>query len=157
MRTRRRPAGALRQQLVDKAIGYGVPGVRADGNDIFAVYRVTKDAVDHARTGGGVTLSELPRATYRRKGHAEHDSQSYVPPGEIDDWAAHNDPIDRYMTRLTGEFGFDHAELAAIDDEVRATVDVLQPMRRRPPCDGPDALRGVRRSRRDAGALPAAK
>ena len=137
--TNRQTAAA---RLVDKAIGYGVPGVRADGNDILEVYRVTKDAVDHARAGGGVTLLEL--MTYRRKGHAEHDSQSYVPPGEIDDWAAHNDPIDRYMTRLTGEFGFDHAELAAIDDEVRATVDAATDVAEASlPCDGPDALRGV--------------
>ncbi len=129
-------------RLVDKAIGYGVPGVRADGNDILEVYRVTKEAVDHARGGGGVTLLEL--MTYRRKGHAEHDSQSYVPPGEIDDWAANNDPVDRYMARLTSEFGVDRGELAAIDDEVRATVDAATDLAEAsPPCDGPDALRGV--------------
>src|SRR3954469_8770987 len=61
----------------DKAIGYGIPGVRADGNDVVATYQVTKEAVDRARAGGGVTLIEL--MTYRRKGHAEHDNQSYVP------------------------------------------------------------------------------
>src|SRR5215218_4334211 len=79
----------------DKAIGYGIPGLQADGNDVLAVYDVTKQAVDRARTGGGVTLIEL--MTYRRKGHAEHDNQSYVPAGEIDRWAAENDPIDRYL------------------------------------------------------------
>src|SRR6185369_10167178 len=59
-------------RLVDKAIGYGVAGVRTDGNDVLEVYQVTKQAVEHARNGGGVTLIEL--VTYRRKGHAEHDS-----------------------------------------------------------------------------------
>src|SRR3970040_1389522 len=49
-------------------------GVRADGNDVLAVYDVTKDAVERARAGEGVTLIEL--MTYRRKGHAEHDNQS---------------------------------------------------------------------------------
>src|SRR5689334_24247918 len=77
-------------QFVDKAIGYGVTGAQADGNDVLAVYDVTKDAVDRARAGGGVTLIEL--MTYRRKGHAEHDNQSYVAPGEIERWAAENDP-----------------------------------------------------------------
>src|SRR6476619_951798 len=43
------------RQFVDKAIGYGVEGFQADGNDVLAVYDVTKMAVDHARAGGGVT------------------------------------------------------------------------------------------------------
>jgi pyruvate dehydrogenase E1 component alpha subunit/2-oxoisovalerate dehydrogenase E1 component alpha subunit len=137
-------------RLVDKAAGYGVPGVRADGNDVLEVYRVTRAAVDNARAGGGVTLLEL--MTYRRKGHAEHDSQSYVPPGEIETWAATNDPVDRYVARLTGEFGFDATELAAIDDEIRATVDaVTDEAESAPPCDGPDALRGVYA---DPGEMP---
>ena len=78
------------KQFVDKAIGYGVAGAQADGNDVLAVYDVTKAAVDRARRGEGVTLVEL--MTYRRKGHAEHDNQSYVPPGEIERWAEENDP-----------------------------------------------------------------
>jgi TPP-dependent pyruvate/acetoin dehydrogenase alpha subunit len=40
--------------------------------------------------------------TYRRKGHAEHDDQRYVPPGEIEWWEKHNDPIDRYERYLLG-------------------------------------------------------
>ncbi|HZE73904.1 MAG TPA: thiamine pyrophosphate-dependent dehydrogenase E1 component subunit alpha, partial [Gemmatimonadales bacterium] len=63
-------------RLADKAAGYGIPGVSADGNDVVAVYQVTREAVDRARRGGGVTLIEV--VTYRRKGHAEHDDQSYV-------------------------------------------------------------------------------
>ncbi|MGH7637437.1 MAG: thiamine pyrophosphate-dependent dehydrogenase E1 component subunit alpha [Gemmatimonadaceae bacterium] len=109
------------RQFVDKAIGYGVPGDQADGNDVLAVYDVTKRAVDRARAGGGVTLIEL--MTYRRKGHAEHDNQSYVPTGEIERWERDNDPIDRYIRRLTEEFRFDGADLTAIDDRVRLEVD----------------------------------
>src|SRR5687768_4428444 len=86
-------------ELKDKAIGYGIPGERADGNDVLAVYDVTKRAVDRARRGEGVSLIEL--VTYRRKGHAEHDNQSYVPAGEGERWAAENDPLDRYVARLT--------------------------------------------------------
>jgi TPP-dependent pyruvate/acetoin dehydrogenase alpha subunit len=109
------------KQFVDKAIGYGVVGEQADGNDVLAVYDVTKRAVDRARAGGGVTLIEL--MTYRRKGHAEHDNQSYVPPGEIERWAEENDPIDRYVRRLRDEFKFDPADIARIDDRVRGEVD----------------------------------
>src|SRR6185437_16238328 len=108
------------KKLVDKAIGYGIAGEQADGNDVIATYEVTKRAVDRARSGGGVTLIEL--MTYRRKGHAEHDNQSYVPPGEIDRWAAENDPVDRYVKRLVGE-GFDQSEMAALDARVKDEID----------------------------------
>lgn len=129
-------------QFVDKAIGYGVPGVRCDGNDVITAWQVTRDAVAHARNGGGVTLIEM--LTYRRKGHAEHDNQSYVAPGEIERWAAENDPIDRYIARLTTEFGMPIDQLMAIDDRVRAEVDAATDLAEAsPPCDGPDALRGV--------------
>lgn len=109
------------RRFVDKAPGYGVHGASADGNDVLAVYDVTKEAVDRARAGGGVTLIEL--ITYRRKGHAEHDNQSYVAPGEIERWAAENDPLDRYVQRLRGELGVSEAEVSGVDDRVRAEVD----------------------------------
>ena len=98
-----------------------MPGEQADGNDVLAVYDVTKRAVDRARAGGGVTLIEL--LTYRRKGHAEHDNQSYVPKGEMERWERENDPIDRYMKRLVKEFEFEAADLERIDDRVRSEVD----------------------------------
>ena len=109
------------ERLADKAAGYGIPGVRADGNDVVEVYRTTRDAVDRARRGEGVTLIEF--MTYRRKGHAEHDNQSYVPPGEIDRWARENDPLDRYVSRLTGPDEFEAAELEAIDRRVTEEID----------------------------------
>jgi TPP-dependent pyruvate/acetoin dehydrogenase alpha subunit len=130
------------KQFVDKAIGYGVPGEQADGNDVLAVYEVTKRAVDRARAGGGVTLIEL--MTYRRKGHAEHDNQSYVPAGEIERWERENDPIDRYARRLTEEFAFDLTEVEAIDERVRAEVDAAtDEAEKSPPPEALDALEGI--------------
>jgi len=129
------------RQLVDKAIGYGIAGEQADGNDVIATYEVTKRAVDRARAGGGVTLVEL--ITYRRKGHAEHDNQSYVPPGEIDKWATENDPIDRYVTRLRGD-GFEESELAAIDKRVLDEIDRATDAAEAAPMPDPtDALVGI--------------
>jgi pyruvate dehydrogenase E1 component alpha subunit/2-oxoisovalerate dehydrogenase E1 component alpha subunit len=129
------------RQLVDKAIGYGIAGERADGNDVIATYEVTKRAVDRARDGGGVTLIEL--VTYRRKGHAEHDNQSYVPPGEIDRWANENDPIDRYSKRLLGE-GFDKPALDGIDTRVKAEIDRATDEAEASPMPDPtDALVGI--------------
>jgi pyruvate dehydrogenase E1 component alpha subunit/2-oxoisovalerate dehydrogenase E1 component alpha subunit len=109
------------ERLADKAAGYGIPGVRADGNDVIASYQVTRDAVARARRGEGVTLVEL--MTYRRKGHAEHDNQSYVPDGEIERWARENDPLDRYVQRLTGGEGVAPSELEALDTRVQAEID----------------------------------
>ncbi|HEY5021594.1 MAG TPA: thiamine pyrophosphate-dependent dehydrogenase E1 component subunit alpha [Gemmatimonadaceae bacterium] len=129
------------KQLVDKAIGYGIAGEQADGNDVIATYEVTKRAVDRARAGGGVTLIEL--ITYRRKGHAEHDNQSYVPPGEIERWASENDPIDRYVKRLLGE-GVDQSELNAIDARVKEEIDVATDEAEASPMPDPtDALVGL--------------
>ncbi len=130
------------EKFVDKAIGYGIPGEQADGNDVVAVYDVTKRAVDRARVGGGVTLIEL--ITYRRKGHAEHDDQSYVPPGEIERWAAENDPIDRYRARLADELEFEQAEIDAADARVRREVDDATDIAERSLMPEPlDALAGV--------------
>jgi pyruvate dehydrogenase E1 component alpha subunit/2-oxoisovalerate dehydrogenase E1 component alpha subunit len=126
----------------DKAVGYGVPGVRADGNDVVATYQVTKEAVDRARAGEGVTLIEL--MTYRRKGHAEHDNQSYVPAGEIDRWARENDPVDRYFRELTSGQGVLPAELEAIDVRVKLEIDRATDEAEASPAPEPrDALRGV--------------
>jgi pyruvate dehydrogenase E1 component alpha subunit/2-oxoisovalerate dehydrogenase E1 component alpha subunit len=129
-------------RFLDKAIGYGIPGVQADGNDVLAVYDATKPAVDAARRGGGVTLIEL--MTYRRKGHAEHDNQSYVPAGEIERWERENDPIVRYIARLTDEFGFSREELAVVEGRVRQEIDVATDEAERSPAPAAlDALVGM--------------
>jgi len=130
------------KQFIDKAAGYGIAGERADGNDVLAVYDVVKRAVDRARRGEGVTLVEL--VTYRRKGHAEHDNQSYVPAGEIDRWAAENDPLDRYLRVLREDVGVSDAELAAIDERVQREIDEATDVAEQSPMPEPlEALRGV--------------
>jgi pyruvate dehydrogenase E1 component alpha subunit/2-oxoisovalerate dehydrogenase E1 component alpha subunit len=104
---------------VDKADGYGVAGEQVDGNDVLAVYGAAKRAVERARAGEGVTLIEV--LTYRRRGHAEHDDQRYVPAGEIDRWATGNDPVDRYVAVLRENGWIEAAQLDAED----AVVDAL--------------------------------
>ena len=86
------------RDLAEKAAGYGIPAHIVDGNDVVACYEVTKHAAEYARRGGGAVLIEAK--TYRRKGHAEHDDQRYVAPGEIEWWETHNDPVDRYERYL---------------------------------------------------------
>ena len=82
------------RNLVEKAGAFGIPGHIVDGNDVIACYEVTNRAIEHARAGHGAVLIEAK--TYRRKGHAEHDDQRYIPEGEIEWWEKHNDPIDRF-------------------------------------------------------------
>lgn len=130
------------RQMIDKAVGYGVAQSQADGNDVLAVYDATKGAVDRARAGGGVTIVEL--ITYRRKGHAEHDNQSYVPEGEIEWWAANNDPLDRYQQVLRTGVGCSEEEIAAVDERVHREVDEATEIAERSPVpEARDALLGV--------------
>jgi TPP-dependent pyruvate/acetoin dehydrogenase alpha subunit len=130
------------KQFVDKAIGYGVYGEQCDGNDVLAVYDCTKRAVDRARAGEGVSLLEL--MTYRRKGHAEHDNQSYVPDGEIERWAAENDPIDRFVRVLRDREGVSAETLAEIDARIVREIDAATDEAERSGVPDPlDALVGV--------------
>ncbi len=130
------------RSFVVKAVGYGIAGERADGNDVVATYEATKRAVDRARAGGGVSLIEL--VTYRRKGHAEHDNQSYVPPGEIERWERENDPLDRYARVLVERDGVTAAELGAIDARVQSEIDAATDDASAAPMpEGRDALNGV--------------
>ncbi len=107
--------------LAEKAKGYGIPTVTVDGNDVLAVYTATKHAVERARRGKGVHFIEVK--TYRRKGHAEHDDQHYVPKDELERWARDNDPVDRYVQRLLESETVTEADLKDIDDRVRVEID----------------------------------
>src|SRR5712675_457216 len=109
------------KDLAEKAKGYGVPAVTVDGNDVFAVYEATRFAVDRARRGKGAHFIEVK--TYRRKGHAEHDDQSYQPKEELERWAREDDPVDRFVKRLLGADLVTEADLIDIDDRARVEVD----------------------------------
>jgi len=109
------------KDLAEKAKGYGIPAVTVDGNDVLAVYEATKFAVERARRGHGVQFIEVK--TYRRKGHAEHDDQHYVPKEELDWWAKQNDPVDRYVKQLVQHGWAEEPELKAIDDGVKIEID----------------------------------
>jgi TPP-dependent pyruvate/acetoin dehydrogenase alpha subunit len=106
--------------FVARAAGYGVHGEQCDGNDLFAVYAMTKRAVERARRGEGAALLEV--LTYRRLGHAEHDAQGYVPAGELEKWAE-RDPIDRFERRVVEEGWLDRAALDEIRTRVAREVD----------------------------------
>jgi len=127
--------------LADKAVGVGAESETVDGNDVFAVYEATRRAVDRARGGGGVTLIEV--LTFRLKGHAEHDNQSYVPQEVIDEWRG-KDAIERFERRLLDDGVASEEDLSAIQKRVRAEVDAAtEEAERAPMPDGSDAAFGV--------------
>jgi TPP-dependent pyruvate/acetoin dehydrogenase alpha subunit len=109
------------RDLAEKAAGYGIPGYIVDGNDIVACYEVTRLAAEYARSGGGAVLIEAK--TYRRKGHAEHDDQRYVPDGEIEWWEKHNDPIDRFERYLLERKTATQKKLDEITADIERELD----------------------------------
>lgn len=78
--------------LAKRAIGYGIPGITIDGNDVFAVYDEAQKAVARARAGEGPTLIECK--TYRWQGHHVGDPGTYRPQEEVDAWKA-KEPIGK--------------------------------------------------------------
>lgn len=84
--------------LAHRAIGYGMPGVRVDGNDVLACYAVMEHAAARARDGGGPTFIEA--VTYRMGPHTTSDDPTrYRRDDEVERWRA-RDPITRYRAYL---------------------------------------------------------
>jgi 2-oxoisovalerate dehydrogenase E1 component alpha subunit len=118
--------------IAARAAGYGFPGVRVDGNDVLAVYRATKDALDRARAGGGPTLIEA--MTYRIGPHTTADDATrYRAADEVERWRAF-DPIERYQRYLTSAGLADDAFVEGCEreaetwvGEVRAALTALGP------------------------------
>lgn len=85
--------------IAQKAIAYGMPGVQVDGNDLFGVFEVTREAVERARAGEGPTLIEA--VTFRLGPHtAADDSSRYRPDDLAKEWRR-RDPLERVRVYLS--------------------------------------------------------
>ena len=103
-----------------KAKAYGIPARRVDGNDVLAVYAVTKEAADRARRGEGPTFIEA--VTYRRLGHSSSDDPSrYRDEAEVDHWTR-MDPVDRLRTHLMAQGHWDEERQTALETKIADTV-----------------------------------
>jgi 2-oxoisovalerate dehydrogenase E1 component alpha subunit len=103
-----------------KGVAYGIPGIRCDGNDLFAVYKCTRDAIAHAAAGGGPTIIEA--MTYRLSGHSTSDDpKAYRKEGEVEHWKK-RDPIARLRKHLELEGRWDDARQQALEAEVDAKI-----------------------------------
>src|SRR5207253_1383854 len=94
------PVGAQThaEALVDKAAGYGIPGVRVDGGDVLAVYEATREAVERARAGDGPTFVEA--VSYRAAPHATADDpRAYIDLERVEQ-EKRNECVGRYERYL---------------------------------------------------------
>jgi pyruvate dehydrogenase E1 component alpha subunit len=109
------------ESLADKAVGYGMPGVRVDGGDVLAVYEATREAVERARAGEGPSFVEA--VSYRAAPNATADDPSaYIDPARVEEERANEcvGRFERYLRRL-----------GVLDDERAETVrrEALETMR----------------------------
>jgi len=106
--------------IADRASGYGMPGVVADGNDVLAVYAATVEAVERARKREGPTLIECK--TYRHKGHSRVDPAKYRVKEEVQEWLE-KDPIKRLMDMIVSEHVLSNDEIEKIETAAMAEVE----------------------------------
>jgi TPP-dependent pyruvate/acetoin dehydrogenase alpha subunit len=106
--------------IAAKAAAYGFPGVRVDGNDVLAVVRVTRDALEGARSGKGPTLVEA--LTYRMGAHSTSDDPTrYRSAEEVEAWRR-KDPIRRFAAFLKRRALLDDSTEKAAMEEAREEV-----------------------------------
>ncbi|WOE73896.1 3-methyl-2-oxobutanoate dehydrogenase (2-methylpropanoyl-transferring) subunit alpha [Alterisphingorhabdus coralli] len=113
-------AGAERTTFAARATGYGMAGLRVDGNDALAVYAATQWAAERARTNQGPTLIEY--FTYRAEGHSTSDDPSaYRSADESKEWPL-GDPINRLKQHLIQLGEWDEDRHAAMDERLANDV-----------------------------------
>jgi pyruvate dehydrogenase E1 component alpha subunit len=106
---------------VDRASGFGLPGVSVDGTDFFAVHEAAGEIIKRAREGGGPALLECKMIRFF--GHFEGDAQTYKAKGENDYNRANRDCIKLFSSRVTQAGVIVDAELNMIDREVASLID----------------------------------
>lgn len=113
-------AGGEQATFADRGVGYGIPSLRADGNDFLATYAAVEWAAERARRNGGPTLIEL--FTYRAEAHSTSDDPTrYRPADERTKWPL-GDPIDRLRQHLVVRGAWSEEQHEALREEVGAQV-----------------------------------
>lgn len=139
-------------RIVDRAQAYGCFGATVDGNDVLAVYEVTRRAIARAREGQGPTLIEAE--TMRMRGHAEHDDMKYVPGEMLAAWAG-KDPIARFERHLLTTGAATEAELDGLLAALERSLDEDVAFAEASPFPAPEtALPGVYGDREVASPVP---
>lgn len=105
--------------VADRAQGYGMPGIRVEGNDVVAMHQAVQSAVARARAGEGPTL--IDAVTYRISGHYSADPNDYQPKDERAHWLK-KDPLLLLKTRLQAQGVLTEAQLAEIEKAAEAEI-----------------------------------
>ncbi len=116
-----RDYGVAVDSYVDRAAGFGLPGVTVDGTDFFAVHEAAGEVIARARKGGGPALLECKMVRFH--GHFEGDAQTYRASGELDDIRANHDCLKKFAAAVTTAGVVSADELQAIDRDVLALID----------------------------------
>ncbi len=107
------------KDIAGRAAGFGLPAVKVDGTDFFAVYEAAQQAIERARNGGGPSVIET--ITNRFYGHFEGDPGLIRSKDEVDYVKEHRDPLKIFREKVKDQI--DLAKLDAIDAESKANVD----------------------------------
>ncbi len=108
------------EHLVDKAKGYGIEGIRIDGNDVLAVYDTIKGVREYCLNNQKPYLIECD--TFRMRGHEEASGTKYVPKELFEEWGR-KDPIKKYEQFLLNEKVITEMEIADIRNELKQTIE----------------------------------
>ncbi len=129
------------ENIADRAVSYGMPGVIVDGQDVDAVASAVEEALDRCRRGEGPSLLELK--TYRYAGHSRADTAPYRPEGEFDKWFE-RDPINAFRARLIEEGVLTEDGAAEIGERVKARIAAAEAtVQESPPATANDMFRNI--------------
>jgi len=127
------------ERLSDRAVSYGMTGITIDGNDVLAVKKATREAIDRLKAGGGQTLIEC--ITWRHHPHYIGDDSPCKDPAEQARWLSREmDPITRFETRILEEGLATETELSDIREQVMAEILEAQAYGMNSPDPEPDSM-----------------
>jgi pyruvate dehydrogenase E1 component alpha subunit len=126
------------ENIADRAVGYGVPGIVVDGNDVFAVYEAARAAVERARAGGGPSLIEAK--TYRIKGHFVGDPELYRSREEVRERFETDDPLKNFRKQVLAANQLTKGELEEIEEQVQEELNAAIAFAEESPFPEPEEL-----------------
>ena len=108
-------------ELYRRGEGYGIPGEKVDGMDVFAVRDAANQAMDYIRSGNGPYILEM--MTYRYRGHSMSDPAKYRSKEEVEKMKDERDPIERLKSRMMAEAGMKEDDFKSIEKDIKIIVN----------------------------------
>jgi len=113
--------GSSTTDLSARGASFDIPGIKADGMDVFNVMEAGREAIEHARSGKGPFIIEM--VTYRYRGHSMSDPAKYRSRDEVKEMRQDHDPITTLKDQILDDGDLDEAGLKEIDAEIRKIVN----------------------------------